>query len=109
MEQNPQALGWELKGKIRNILRSDLAMDMQFMMCFYNIMNLLPIYPLDGGQVVRELCLGVSPSRGVTAFSGPVVPASPARRRLFASSRCRAAELWYPPLASRCSAPSSSA
>ena len=32
------------------------------------ILNLLPIWPLDGGQVTRELCQAIMPARG-TAFS----------------------------------------
>jgi Zn-dependent protease len=32
------------------------------------ILNLLPIWPLDGGQITREVCQAVMPARG-TAFS----------------------------------------
>jgi stage IV sporulation protein FB len=32
------------------------------------ILNLLPIWPLDGGQITREVCQGIMPQRG-TAFS----------------------------------------
>jgi stage IV sporulation protein FB len=32
------------------------------------ILNLLPIWPLDGGQIVREICQAIMPVRG-TAFS----------------------------------------
>jgi stage IV sporulation protein FB len=32
------------------------------------LLNLLPIWPLDGGQIMREVCQGVMPARG-TAFS----------------------------------------
>ena len=35
---------------------------------FWPILNLLPIWPLDGGQVMREVCLAIMPQRG-TAFS----------------------------------------
>lgn len=35
---------------------------------FWPILNLLPIWPLDGGQVVREVCQAIMPARG-TAFS----------------------------------------
>ena len=43
----------------------------QFLMtelCFINIawglLNLLPVWPLDGGQISREVCEGVSPNHG---------------------------------------------
>lgn len=32
------------------------------------LLNLLPIWPLDGGQITRELCQAIMPARG-TAFS----------------------------------------
>ncbi len=32
---------------------------------YWGILNLLPVYPLDGGQVSRELCQRRSPSRGL--------------------------------------------
>lgn len=32
------------------------------------LLNLLPIWPLDGGQIMRELCQAIAPARG-TAFS----------------------------------------
>jgi Zn-dependent protease len=36
---------------------------------FWPILNLLPIWPLDGGQITREVCAGVSPRNGsLTAF-----------------------------------------
>ncbi len=35
---------------------------------FWALLNLLPIWPLDGGQIARELCQAVMPERG-TAFS----------------------------------------
>jgi stage IV sporulation protein FB len=35
---------------------------------FWALVNLLPIWPLDGGQIARELCQAVMPERG-TAFS----------------------------------------
>jgi Zn-dependent protease len=35
---------------------------------FWALLNLLPIWPLDGGQIARELCQAVMPERG-TLFS----------------------------------------
>jgi Zn-dependent protease len=35
---------------------------------FWALLNLLPVYPLDGGQVSREVCQAVAPQGG-TAFS----------------------------------------
>jgi Zn-dependent protease len=35
---------------------------------YWPLLNLLPIFPLDGGQIAREICQAVSPGGG-TAFS----------------------------------------
>jgi stage IV sporulation protein FB len=36
---------------------------------FWPLLNLLPIWPLDGGQITREVCAGLSPRNGsLTAF-----------------------------------------
>ncbi len=32
---------------------------------FWPILNLLPIWPLDGGMITREVCIGTAPSRGL--------------------------------------------
>lgn len=32
---------------------------------FWGILNLMPIYPLDGGQIAREICLAINPYRGL--------------------------------------------
>lgn len=34
---------------------------------FWGIFNLLPIYPMDGGHIFREICLMVSPRNGMQA------------------------------------------
>jgi Zn-dependent protease len=31
---------------------------------FWALLNLLPVFPLDGGQISREVCQGISPERG---------------------------------------------
>lgn len=35
---------------------------------FWPLLNLLPIWPLDGGQIAREICQAIMPQRG-TSFS----------------------------------------
>lgn len=41
-----------------------------FMNLFWNVLNLLPVYPLDGGQVMREVCTGASPRQGLQVSLG---------------------------------------
>jgi stage IV sporulation protein FB len=36
-----------------------------FINIFWGLVNLLPVYPLDGGQISRELFLTANPSRGI--------------------------------------------
>lgn len=36
-----------------------------FVSVFWGLVNLLPVYPLDGGQIAREVLLRVSPARGI--------------------------------------------
>jgi Zn-dependent protease len=36
-----------------------------FINLWWPLLNLLPIWPLDGGQVARDLCTGLSPRRGL--------------------------------------------
>jgi Zn-dependent protease len=43
-----------------------LALDSLLIMnLFWPLLNLLPIWPLDGGQITREIATGVSPEQGV--------------------------------------------
>jgi Zn-dependent protease len=42
-----------------------LLNDLIFINIFWGLINLLPVYPLDGGQVSRELFLLGNPSRGI--------------------------------------------
>jgi stage IV sporulation protein FB len=37
---------------------------------FWGLLNLLPIWPLDGGQILRELSMAVMPSRGLSFSLG---------------------------------------
>lgn len=36
-----------------------------FMNLFWSVINLIPVFPLDGGQVLREVCSLVSPRKGL--------------------------------------------
>lgn len=36
-----------------------------FVSVFWGLINLLPVYPLDGGQIAREVFLRISPARGI--------------------------------------------
>jgi Zn-dependent protease len=38
-----------------------------FINLIWTLFNLLPVHPLDGGQIVRELCLWFNPRRGMDA------------------------------------------
>jgi Zn-dependent protease len=42
-----------------------LYLSLIFVNLYWGIFNLLPVFPLDGGQVSRELCEGKWPGRGV--------------------------------------------
>jgi stage IV sporulation protein FB len=37
---------------------------------FWGLLNLLPIFPLDGGQIAREVCQAISPRQGSTFALG---------------------------------------
>jgi len=37
---------------------------------YWGILNLMPVYPLDGGQIFREICLMVSQRHGMEASAG---------------------------------------
>jgi Zn-dependent protease len=41
--------------------------DLMAVSIYWGILNLLPIYPLDGGQVVREILVAFSPHGGIVA------------------------------------------
>lgn len=53
---------WQLPA---NELASQLIGQLLFVNIVWGLVNLLPIYPLDGGQVSREVCTLNSPSRGI--------------------------------------------
>lgn len=44
----------------------DKAVEMLlFMNLIWNLLNLIPIFPLDGGQISREVCSAISPGNGL--------------------------------------------
>jgi stage IV sporulation protein FB len=51
------------------ILQS-IVWDLIFINLIWGLMNLLPIWPLDGGQISRDAWLGVSPEAGLTHSLG---------------------------------------
>jgi Zn-dependent protease len=53
---------FDTQGKYR--LRQALS-NLLFINLWWGLMNLLPVYPLDGGQMTRELLRARSPWRGV--------------------------------------------
>ncbi|NIP87126.1 MAG: hypothetical protein GTO03_16810, partial [Planctomycetales bacterium] len=42
-----------------------LLMDLLYINIFWGLVNLLPVYPLDGGQIARELFLHFNPQTGI--------------------------------------------
>jgi Zn-dependent protease len=60
----PYLFDWDLK----NVANENLYYMLNFLIfvnLFWGLVNLLPVYPLDGGQVSRELFVNASPSRGI--------------------------------------------
>lgn len=45
---------------------TELIFNLIFVSVFWGVLNLIPVYPLDGGQISRELFLAVSPQNGIT-------------------------------------------
>ena len=44
----------------------DLIWDLTWINIFWGLVNLLPVYPLDGGQIARELMMQNNPHEGIT-------------------------------------------
>ena len=53
--------GEEKLGTYLNFLLNVLG----FIGIVWGVINLLPVYPLDGGQICREICQWIAPKRGV--------------------------------------------
>jgi Zn-dependent protease len=59
----------DLEGKMMLLL--EVAVDMLlFMNLIWGLLNLLPIWPLDGGQISQEICTGVSARNGMRVSLG---------------------------------------
>jgi stage IV sporulation protein FB len=58
---------WELTHPVQlpNARLADLLNDVCYICFFWGLVNLLPVYPLDGGQIARELLLKFSPGDGI--------------------------------------------
>ncbi len=50
---------------MQNEKLADLFNDVFYICILWGLVNLLPVYPLDGGQVARELFMRFSPSDGI--------------------------------------------
>lgn len=59
---------WELRRLRQNIGQMELFIIQQmiFINLMWGLLNLLPIWPLDGGQISRDVCEGISRDRGLT-------------------------------------------
>jgi stage IV sporulation protein FB len=52
--------------------------DISFICIFWGLVNLLPIYPLDGGHIAREILLKLSPGSGIRLSLGLSIAAAAA-------------------------------
>jgi stage IV sporulation protein FB len=53
------------EGRITFTYRAELLNDIFFISVFWGLINLLPIYPLDGGQIIREILMVANPRQGI--------------------------------------------
>lgn len=59
---------WNMRPYVSNLSNARLAAlfnDVFFICVLWGLVNLLPVYPLDGGQIAREVLLRVSPGDGI--------------------------------------------
>jgi stage IV sporulation protein FB len=76
----------------------DLALDYLIAInLFWNAVNLLPVYPLDGGQMLREICLGLSRSYGLQLSLG-ISFLTAGLIAVYSFMKIQRPELPYPPL-----------
>jgi Zn-dependent protease len=50
---------------INNPRLLELVYDLLFVNIFWGVVNLLPVYPLDGGQIARQVLVAVNPWQGL--------------------------------------------
>ncbi len=53
------------EGTIEFTRRAEFVNAIFFISVFWGLINLLPIYPLDGGQIVREILVLMNPQQGI--------------------------------------------
>ena len=58
-------LWFRLAGGLSNASLANLIGNLFRICIIWGVLNLLPIYPLDGGQIVREILLKLSPRNGI--------------------------------------------
>lgn len=61
----PYGIWIDMKEEIGSPIFTDLLFQMLFISIIWGIVNLLPVYPLDGGQIAREIFLKVNPRDGI--------------------------------------------
>jgi stage IV sporulation protein FB len=69
-----------------------------FMNFFWNAINLIPVFPLDGGQVMRESCEGIFPRQGLRFSLGLSFLVAGMVAVYSFLVRTRPNELWFPPV-----------
>jgi Zn-dependent protease len=82
-------------------LRPSLLLILEFMLwvnLLWGLFNLLPIYPLDGGQITRELFEAIWPSRGgMVALGLSTLVAAGIALLIFLTTQYKALEIRYMP------------
>jgi Zn-dependent protease len=54
----------------QNRIEFHFVSNLIFINLLWGLVNLLPVWPLDGGQISRDVCTGVSPDRGLNISLG---------------------------------------